>query len=71
VKFLTPISLEEAQEAKLELICGKLKLKPDIRVLYVGCGWGSLAKFAAEKYHVKVVGIVYIGNVRQNRKIGN
>jgi len=52
----------EAKEDKLELICGKLKLKPDMRVLDIGCG--SLAKFAAEKYQVKVVGIVYIGNVR-------
>jgi len=64
VKFLTPISLEEAQETKSELICRKLKLKPDIRVLDVGCGWESLAKFAVEKYQVKAVDIVYIGNVR-------
>ena len=50
-------TLDEAQEAKLELICEKLKLKPAMTVLDIGCGWGSLAKFAAEKYHVKVVGI--------------
>jgi len=49
--------LDEAQEAKLELICEKLKLKPGMTVLDIGCGWGSLAKFAAEKYQVKVVGI--------------
>ena len=50
-------TLDEAQEAKLELICEKLKLKPGMTVLDIGCGWGSLAKFAAEKYQVKVVGI--------------
>jgi len=50
-------TLDEAQVAKLELICEKLKLKPGMTVLDIGCGWGSLAKFAAEKYQVKVVGI--------------
>jgi len=50
-------TLDKAQEAKLDLICKKLKLKPGMTVLDIGCGWGSLAKFAAEKYHVKVVGI--------------
>jgi len=50
-------TLDEAQEAKLELICQKLKLKPGMTVLDIGCGWGSLAKFAAEKYQVKVEGI--------------
>lgn len=50
-------TLDEAQEAKLDLICRKLKLKPGMTVLDIGCGWGSLAKFAAEKYQVKVVGV--------------
>ncbi|HEV56980.1 MAG TPA: cyclopropane fatty acyl phospholipid synthase [Phycisphaerales bacterium] len=50
-------TLEEAQEAKLDLICRKLDLQPGQRVLDIGCGWGSFAKFAAERYGVQVVGI--------------
>ncbi len=50
-------SLDEAQEAKLELVCQKLELEPGMRVLDIGCGWGAFAKYAAEKYKVKVVGI--------------
>ncbi|MGK0208757.1 MAG: cyclopropane-fatty-acyl-phospholipid synthase [Patescibacteria group bacterium] len=50
-------TLEEAQEAKLELICQKLKLEKGMTVLDIGCGFGSFAKYAAEKYKVKVVGI--------------
>ncbi|OFX61625.1 MAG: cyclopropane-fatty-acyl-phospholipid synthase [Bacteroidetes bacterium GWB2_41_8] len=50
-------NLEEAQEAKLDLICRKLNLQPDMKVLDVGCGWGSFCKYAAEKYCADVVGI--------------
>ncbi|HWU24251.1 MAG TPA: class I SAM-dependent methyltransferase, partial [Candidatus Paceibacterota bacterium] len=50
-------TLEEAQEAKLDLICRKLGLKAGQRVLDIGCGWGSFAKFAAEKYGAEVVGL--------------
>ena len=50
-------NLDDAQEAKLDLICRKLYLRPGDRVLDIGCGWGSFAKFAAEKYKVEVVGI--------------
>ena len=50
-------TLDEAQEYKLDLICLKLGLQPGMRILDIGCGWGSLAKFAAEKYQVNVVGI--------------
>ncbi len=50
-------SLDEAQENKLELICRKLYLKPGMRVLDIGCGWGAFGKYSAEKYHVEVVGI--------------
>lgn len=51
------VNLEQAQEDKLELICRKLYLEPGMRVLDIGCGWGSFGKYAAEKYHVEVVGI--------------
>ena len=50
-------TLDQAQEAKLELICRKINLKPGMRVLELGCGWGSFAKYAAEKYDAKVVGV--------------
>ncbi|HEY0513045.1 MAG TPA: cyclopropane fatty acyl phospholipid synthase [Thermoanaerobaculia bacterium] len=50
-------SLEEAQEAKLDLVCRKVHLRPGMRVLDIGCGWGGLAIFAAERYGVSVVGI--------------
>ncbi len=50
-------NLDEAQEAKLDLICKKLNLKPGQTVLDIGCGWGSFAKFAAEKYGAHVTGI--------------
>jgi cyclopropane-fatty-acyl-phospholipid synthase len=50
-------NLDEAQEAKLDLVCRKLGLKPGDRVLDIGCGWGGFAKFAAEKYGVSVVGV--------------
>jgi len=51
------ITLDEAQEYKLDLICRKLYLKPGMLVLDIGCGWGSFAKFAAKHYDVKVTGI--------------
>jgi len=50
-------SLDEAQEAKLDLVCRKIDLKRGQSVLDIGCGWGSFAKFAAEKYGVSVVGL--------------
>lgn len=50
-------SLDEAQEAKLELVCRKLDLQPGMRVLDIGCGWGGTARYAAERYHVEVLGI--------------
>lgn len=49
--------LAEAQEAKLDLICRKLDLRPGMRVLDIGCGWGSFMGFAAERYGVECVGV--------------
>ena len=50
-------NLHDAQEAKLDLVCRKLQLRPGMRVLDIGCGWGGAAKFAAEHYGVRVVGV--------------
>lgn len=50
-------TLDQAQEAKLELVCRKLGLRPGMRVLDIGCGWGEALKFAAERYGVSGVGI--------------
>lgn len=49
--------LDTAQENKLDLVCRKLGLQPGMKVLDVGCGWGSFARFAAENYGVEVEGI--------------
>ncbi|CAG0892892.1 unnamed protein product [Cyprideis torosa] len=48
--------LEQAQLHKMDLIARKLKLKPGMRVLDIGCGWGTMAKYLAENYGVTVVG---------------
>jgi cyclopropane-fatty-acyl-phospholipid synthase len=49
--------LAVAQQAKLDLICRKLGLQPGMRLLDIGCGWGSLMHFAAERYGVECVGL--------------
>ncbi|MDP3956940.1 MAG: cyclopropane fatty acyl phospholipid synthase [bacterium] len=49
--------LDEAQENKLDLVCRKLNLKKGQKILDIGCGWGSFAKYAAERYGVLVTGI--------------
>jgi cyclopropane-fatty-acyl-phospholipid synthase len=51
------LTLEQAQEAKRELVCRKLGLREDQRVLDVGCGWGSFVIHAAARHGVRAVGI--------------
>lgn len=50
-------NLDAAQNAKMDLICRKLYLEPGMKVLDIGCGWGSLAMYMASHYDVKVTGI--------------
>jgi cyclopropane-fatty-acyl-phospholipid synthase len=50
-------TLDDAQRAKYALICHKLGLRPGLRLLEIGCGWGGFARYAAEHYGVEVVGI--------------
>jgi cyclopropane-fatty-acyl-phospholipid synthase len=50
-------TLEEAQAAKLDLVCRKLGLRPGMRLLDVGCGWGSMAIHAAREHGAEVVGV--------------
>ena len=50
-------NLDDAQAAKLDLICRKLQLKPGQRVLDIGCGWGEALKYAAEHYGISGVGV--------------
>ncbi|MFL6617882.1 MAG: cyclopropane fatty acyl phospholipid synthase [Povalibacter sp.] len=58
-------TLEQAQEAKLDLVCRKLRLEPGMSVLDIGCGWGGAAQFAAQRYHVKVTGVTVSSNQAQ------
>jgi len=50
-------TLHQAQLNKFDLICKKIDLKPGMRILDIGCGWGGLMKFASENYGVKCVGL--------------
>jgi cyclopropane-fatty-acyl-phospholipid synthase len=49
-------TLDDAQEAKLDLVCRKIGAKPGMRILDLGCGWGGFASFAAERYGATVTG---------------
>ncbi len=50
-------TLDEAQEAKLEHICRKLRLQPGERLLDIGCGWGALVIYAAQHFGVEALGV--------------
>jgi cyclopropane-fatty-acyl-phospholipid synthase len=50
-------TLDNAQEAKLDLICRKMGLRSGMKVLDIGCGWGGFAKYASEKYGANIHGI--------------
>ncbi|MFW5643302.1 MAG: cyclopropane fatty acyl phospholipid synthase [Alkalispirochaeta sp.] len=50
-------TLDEAQIAKIDLVCRKLQLKPGMRVLDIGCGWGGAAAYVAEHYGCSVTGV--------------
>jgi cyclopropane-fatty-acyl-phospholipid synthase len=50
-------NLDDAQEAKLDLVCKKIGLEPGMTVLELGCGYGSFAKYAAERYGAEVTGV--------------
>lgn len=61
-------NLDQAQEEKLELICKKIGIKEGMKILDIGCGWGSFAKYAAEKHKAEVVGITIS---REQAALGN
>lgn len=50
-------NLDDAQAAKMDLLCRKMYLQPGMRVLDIGCGWGEMARYMAEHYGVEVVGV--------------
>jgi cyclopropane-fatty-acyl-phospholipid synthase len=50
-------NLDQAQEAKLDLVCRKIGLKPGQLVWDIGCGWGAFMGFAAEKFGARCVGV--------------
>ena len=60
-------TLDDAQVAKMALTCEKLQIKPGMRLLDIGCGFGTFAKFAAENYGARVVGVTIS---KEQQKLG-
>jgi cyclopropane-fatty-acyl-phospholipid synthase len=54
-------TLEEAQEFKFDLVCRKLDLRPGMRLLDVGCGWGGMVRHAVKHYGVSALGVTLSG----------
>lgn len=61
-------NLDQAQEAKLDLVCRKIGLEQGMKVLDLGCGWGAFAKYAAEEYGAEVLGVTIS---REQVELGN
>jgi cyclopropane-fatty-acyl-phospholipid synthase len=59
-------TITDAQRDKLELICRKLGLRPGMRLLDVGCGWGSLILYAAEHHGVRATGVTISAQQRDH-----
>ena len=67
-------TLDEAQTAKLDLVCRKLRLKAGERLLDIGCGWGALVMHAARHYGVRATGITLSeeqASLARRRIVGN
>jgi sphingolipid C9-methyltransferase len=55
-------TLEELQDNKLSVVCSKLNLQPSDRLLDIGCGWGTLAAYAAKNFDCDVTGVTLAKN---------
>lgn len=62
--FFTEVgqTVEQAQDQKMELVCRKLMLKPGETLLDIGCGWGTLVRYAVEHYGVRATGVTLSKN---------